>query len=159
LATISWVSLSVVVGAFTHVAWDSLTHGSGYLVSHSSILQQSVFSMLGKEFRLFNVLQHASTLLGVTVLVVVYVCWLRVTTRASSVPTAGGDAWRYCLLAFLAFASLVTAGVLSYFASATTAGGSRVATFVFRMVIDSTAIFAILLSTAALVLPRATRDT
>jgi hypothetical protein len=151
LSAIWWTSVSVVVGALTHIVWDSFTHQGGVVVSHSSLLQHPVFRVLGKDFHLFNVLQHVSTLLGVTVIVVAYGRWLRVAAHGPSVQAVGGEAWRYWPLAFVAVASLVTAGL---FAAAAATGETPVPTLVVQVVFDSTAIFAILVTAAALLLAR-----
>jgi hypothetical protein len=144
------VSLSVVLGAATHILWDSFTHESGYIVSHSALLRLPVFSMIGREYHLYNVLQHASTLLGVAILVLAYIRWLRVATERSSDQAAGHEAWRYILLALLAFVSLATAGFLTYQVSSDMTGAASVSRLLFRFVVDATAIFAVLLAASAL---------
>src|SRR5580658_8892824 len=142
------------LGAVTHILWDSFTHESGYVVSHSSVLRLSVFSMIGREFHLYNVLQHASTLLGATVLVAVYVRWLRVPTERSSDQAVGDEAWRYILLTSLAFVSLAAAGFLAYGGWSDITSGAGVSGILFRFVVDTTAIFAVLLTASAFLLAR-----
>jgi hypothetical protein len=157
LATMLRVSLSVALGAATHILWDSFTHESGYMVSHSSLLRLPVFSMIGQEFHLYNMLQHASTLLGVTVLVLVYVRWLRVAKERSSDQAVGDEAWRYILLASLGLVSLATAGFLLYAGSSDMTGEAGVSRLLFRLVVDTTAIFAVLLTASAVLLASMTR--
>jgi hypothetical protein len=113
--------------------------------------------MIGREFHLYNVLQHASTLLGATVLVAVYVRWLRVPTERSSDQAVGDEAWRYILLTSLAFVSLAAAGFLAYGGWSDITSGAGVSGILFRFVVDTTAIFAVLLTASAFLLARMTR--
>ena len=66
------VGLSVLVGAASHVLWDSFTHPGGYFVEAIPALSQKV-SFLTFHFPVLKVLQHLSTLLGG--LVIMYAIW------------------------------------------------------------------------------------
>jgi hypothetical protein len=57
---------SLAIGAFSHIAWDSATHRNGWVVSQIPTLM----TPLSRDIRLYNVLQHASTLLGLALLTV-----------------------------------------------------------------------------------------
>src|SRR5579883_1020860 len=61
--------LSVLVGAWTHLAWDSLTHPDGWMVLRVPALSAPVtlFSYTGE---LCHVLQYASSVFGLTVLAI-----------------------------------------------------------------------------------------
>jgi len=61
--------LSIVVGTWTHIAWDSFTHADGWMVSRVSALSAPV-SFLGYTGELCHVLQYASSVLGLTVLAI-----------------------------------------------------------------------------------------
>lgn len=56
--------LALLLGSWTHLAWDDLTHVTGHTVRALPFLRTEV--ALG--FELFRVLQHLSTLLGTAVL-------------------------------------------------------------------------------------------
>jgi hypothetical protein len=61
--------LCAVAGALTHVVWDGFTHRGGYFVQTLDWVYESRYlRILNFEFPLWNVLQHASTLFGLTVL-------------------------------------------------------------------------------------------
>lgn len=69
--SLNWMlaPLSILVGAWTHVLWDSFTHSDGWMVSRISALSApvSVFSYTGQ---LCHVLQYASSVFGLAVLVI-----------------------------------------------------------------------------------------
>lgn len=57
------VIFSLLIGAFSHLFWDSFTHDTGYFVTRLSILQDNL--TLGTwRLPIYKVLQHLSTLLG-----------------------------------------------------------------------------------------------
>jgi hypothetical protein len=61
--------LCAVAGALTHVVWDGFTHRGGYFVQTMDwLFENRYLRILNFEFPLWNVLQHASTLFGLTVL-------------------------------------------------------------------------------------------
>lgn len=57
------VVISILVGATSHIVWDSFTHNHGYFVQTIPALQNSVV-VLGREIPFMKILQHSSTLLG-----------------------------------------------------------------------------------------------
>ena len=61
--------LSILIGAWTHVIWDSFTHADGWMVSRISALSApvTVFSYTGE---LCHVLQYASSVFGLAVLAI-----------------------------------------------------------------------------------------
>jgi hypothetical protein len=54
----------LLVGAATHLAWDSFTHEEGRIVEAFPALQAQLFALGAYPVRGFQLLQHASTLLG-----------------------------------------------------------------------------------------------
>lgn len=144
------VPISLIIGALTHVAWDSFTHGTSYLVAIWPVLRIPAVVLGTRSFPLFEVLQHASTALGVGVLIVGYVRWLRSVDPDSAAPTNLSDRWRYGLLGALAAIALATALPVAYFVSTSKSSSTNVAMFVVRYVISCTTIFAVTLSAASL---------
>lgn len=61
--------LSLLIGTWTHLAWDSFTHPDGWMVSRISALSApvSLFSYTGE---LCHVLQYASSVFGLAVLAI-----------------------------------------------------------------------------------------
>jgi hypothetical protein len=57
------VVVSVLVGAFSHLFWDSFTHHDGFFVNKINALQQSIY-FLNQNIPVFKILQHSSTLFG-----------------------------------------------------------------------------------------------
>lgn len=68
---------SLLVGTSTHLLWDSVTHGGGWVVQEVPFLQTVVFPQIFGERSVFSVLQHASTVLGMATLVIFYWMWYR----------------------------------------------------------------------------------
>jgi hypothetical protein len=153
------VSLSVTIGAATHVVWDSFTHGTGYLVAMLPLLRVPAFELGTRTFPLFDVLQHASTALGVGVLIVAYVRWLRSVGHDSAAPRHRNDRWRYGLLWALAALALAAALAVAYFVSTSKSGSTNIALFVVRYAISCTTVFVVTLSAASLWIARRRRGT
>jgi len=57
------VTISILIGAASHIFWDSFTHDHGYFVQTIPTLQKSV-DFLGRQIPILKILQHSSTLLG-----------------------------------------------------------------------------------------------
>lgn len=57
------VIISILIGAASHLLWDSFTHAQGYSVRNFSSLQDS-FEIVGHEIVIYKLLQHLSSLLG-----------------------------------------------------------------------------------------------
>ena len=96
------VSIALVLGALTHIVWDSFTHHSGIAVAY--------FPVLGAEVQgvpTYKILQHGSTLLGL-LLIARWYCRLPVQ---EVVPQEGVSGKVYLLIAF---AFVVFATILGY---------------------------------------------
>jgi hypothetical protein len=57
------VICSILIGAASHLLWDSFTHEHGYFVQTIPALQSFVF-LFGTKIPVLKILQHASTLIG-----------------------------------------------------------------------------------------------
>ncbi len=73
LSQLITIILALAVGAFSHILWDSFTHESGWAVSKLPLLQTSVFNISGNETKLFKLLQHGSSAVGL--LLIAYCFW------------------------------------------------------------------------------------
>lgn len=62
------VVISILIGAASHLFWDSFTHLNGYFVIAWGMGKQ--VSLLGVQLPLYKVIQHASTLAGGVVVLV-----------------------------------------------------------------------------------------
>lgn len=57
------VSVSILIGAASHLLWDSFTHESGYFVSTFPRLLRTT-ELVGQEIPVFKILQHGSSFIG-----------------------------------------------------------------------------------------------
>lgn len=61
------VIISILIGAFSHLFWDSFTHDDGYFVTHFHVLQNSV-KFYNDHIPILKILQHSSTLIGALII-------------------------------------------------------------------------------------------
>lgn len=54
------VLLSIIIGAFSHIIWDSFTHYNGFVVEQFSFFRYVMF----EKIQVFKFLQHSGTVLG-----------------------------------------------------------------------------------------------
>lgn len=96
--------LSVLVGAWTHLAWDSLTHPDGWLVSRIPALSApvTVFSYTGQ---LCHVLQYASSVFGLAVLAIWFALLPPPTAGAANGERSTGGPLLLVILLAAAFAA------------------------------------------------------
>lgn len=64
--TFVWATLAILVGAFTHLAWDAFTHTDGVVVAAIPALRAPVLAT--HDLRWCQLFQHGSTLFGLAVL-------------------------------------------------------------------------------------------
>lgn len=57
------VIISILIGAISHIFWDSFTHDTGYFVQKIPELTFTI-DILGRQIPIFKIVQHSSTLLG-----------------------------------------------------------------------------------------------
>jgi hypothetical protein len=57
------IIISILIGIFSHLLWDSFTHISGYFVEHFPLLKSNIL-IFGYNIPIFKILQHGSTVLG-----------------------------------------------------------------------------------------------
>jgi hypothetical protein len=103
--------LSILIGAWTHLAWDSFTHADGWLVGRIPALSRPVsfFSYTGE---LCHVLQYVSSVFGLVVLAI----WFILLPRPAATPgngerSPGGPALLAALLAAATLAGILETGV------------------------------------------------
>lgn len=76
---------SLLAGIFSHILWDSFTHGYGFTVRHLAILRTTPLLEYGSARTVYNLLQHLSTVVGIVVLIIAYKRWSR-TAEPQPVP-------------------------------------------------------------------------
>jgi len=63
------LSISILIGAATHLLWDGFTHPTGYFVSAIPVLTSSL-AFGNHQVHSYKVLQHLSTLFGLTAIII-----------------------------------------------------------------------------------------
>lgn len=79
---ILYVAIAILIGAITHIVWDVFTHPSAVTATYLPFLNELVFTLFGRPFRVYNILQHASTLCGFLIIALVARRYL--STRGSN---------------------------------------------------------------------------
>jgi hypothetical protein len=67
--------LSLLIGTWTHLLWDSFTHRHGWLVEHLSILQTPIMVIGWRTLRIHNVIWYGCSFAGVVWLWFAYERW------------------------------------------------------------------------------------
>lgn len=57
------VTISILIGAISHIFWDSFTHDQAYFVQTIPTLKNTVH-FFGRQIPILKIVQHSSTLLG-----------------------------------------------------------------------------------------------
>jgi len=82
-----WViPVSVLLGAWTHIFWDSFTHNEGWFVQHLSFLQMPLMTRGSRTARVCHVLWYGCSVAGVAWLLVAFERW----KQACAGRSAGG---------------------------------------------------------------------
>lgn len=68
---IAIVGLGLIVGIASHLFWDAFTHETGYFAQKIDWLQSNQF-LLGRNIQGFKIVQHGSTLIGSTIILLVF---------------------------------------------------------------------------------------
>jgi hypothetical protein len=141
------VAVSLLLGSWTHIAWDAFTHRPGFFVQLLPVLQTPFFTFGGTTFRGYYLLQHLSTVGGLAALVVVYWRWL-----AAQQPPVGpreSDRWRYVLWAAVLLLPLLIALPAAARFAEPYSGYHEVRVFMYRAVISYGSAFVPLVAAAA----------
>jgi hypothetical protein len=81
------IMLSLWIGSITHLVWDSFTHPDGWIVERLPVFTTVVFRLAGSDFQIYKLLQYASSVLGMAV--IIWWVW-RLYQKAR--PVSGSDA-------------------------------------------------------------------
>jgi len=112
LKTLLMASAAVILGAVTHILWDSFTHANTPVTDTFRWLHDAALEIGGARIPWYSVLQHASTLIGLACLAVWAVRRLRVPPAPDPprhfLPTVSNKV-RSVAMAFLLLASFVYA--------------------------------------------------
>ncbi len=138
------ILLALLVGALTHVAWDSCTHAAGWTVRHLPVLGMRIDYSSHGSFRVFKFLQFASTFVGAGLLVLWYVQWYKATPPGpSSMPMLLSVTVRFRLVACMAVVAAGVGLLYSCLASGSSARAGSLRTFAFHWIVATTAAVAV----------------
>jgi Domain of unknown function (DUF4184) len=112
---------SALLGAATHLAWDSITHAMGWGPQHIRELRAVVELPVLGPMALHRVLQHLSTLVGLVVVGVVVARILR-RTPPETVPETSRTTALWVFAVCIAVASCLTIGRIVFVADSTDVG-------------------------------------
>jgi len=104
------VLVSLLLGAATHSAWDSFTHGGSAGVGEwLPVIETRLFTVSGYTVYVFSVLQHLSTTVGMTVLAVWIWRWYQRAPQADVAVQGLMSGTRRVLLAVIALVVVIAA--------------------------------------------------
>jgi len=69
------IVISLLIGAWTHQAWDSFTHTTGWCVQHVPLLRAPLISVAGRTARVCHVLWYGCSFAGVVWLFLLFERW------------------------------------------------------------------------------------
>jgi hypothetical protein len=90
LATVAWAGLAIVLGAATHVFWDSFTHAGRLGYRLLPWLHDPALFVAGRPLRWYSLFQLGSTVVGMASLALLALAWLARQTVVPEVDTPPG---------------------------------------------------------------------
>jgi uncharacterized protein DUF4184 len=148
---IAVIAYSLVLGAWTHIVWDSFTHGATLASNHLAMLREPLFHVGTRAFLGYQLLQALSTLIGSVALVVAYAIWLRRHRDALPPHQKHDELKRWWLIAAASGTAIVAAFPIALSLTISENGYRALGIFVYYAVIYSTAVFVPLIIALALV--------
>lgn len=106
------IILSLVLGAFTHIAWDSFTHPHAWGVHQFPVLNTPIIYTPQGSIRVFKLLQYGSTVTGAALLIYWYLKWFRGTSRHPvNLPVQLSSQFKRRFIILAALSASILAGV------------------------------------------------
>jgi hypothetical protein len=118
------VAVSVLVAAATHVAWDSFTHTTGFAVQALPALRQPVHLADWYQPSVFTLLQHGSTLGGLSALAFWGVRWFRSASARQQAGATRLPTWARAFIIVVFILSSSVAGFLVLWAGSSAGEGT-----------------------------------
>src|SRR5215831_8687099 len=89
-----WIAvLSLLIGIWTHLVWDSFTHNDGWVVEHLPILLTPLFEFSGRTARVCNLLWYGSSFVGAGWLFFAFEKWKQTAVRGARGTGVRGKRW------------------------------------------------------------------
>lgn len=133
--------VSILIGTWTHILWDSFTHDGGWAVQRISFLRATALRVGTTNLPVSYVIQQFSTLAGALGIIIVYRKWLRRRASAVKIISASEELWRYVILGALAVIALGIAIPLANGMANQFTGYLALRVFLFRTAVYATAAF------------------
>ena len=88
-----WIAvLSLLIGIYTHILWDSFTHKDGWIVEHVPVLLTVVLQFNGRTARICTLAYYVSSFLGAGWLFLVFEKWKHsALAQAGQITGSGKD--------------------------------------------------------------------
>jgi len=77
------IVFSLALGAATHMLWDVATDSSGWAVKNVLFFREILFEIPGQPVRVFKLLHHGSTVVGLAIIIFSYFRFLKTAPRHS----------------------------------------------------------------------------
>ena len=103
--------LAILLGAVSHDLWDSFTHEARWGVRQIPGLDMRISFSPFHWMRLYSILQYASSLLGLAVVLVIIWRWISGLPASARHVPVGDRAWRVRELSFLILAGIAGAAL------------------------------------------------
>jgi hypothetical protein len=140
ISGIASAAVSVLLGAWTHIVWDSFTHTNGWAVVRWEFLRQPALRFAATEVPVYHLLQQLCSIGGVLMLVYAYRLWLsRHAPRRPALPLRE-ERWRYVFLGLIVMTAVAIALPLAA-RSGAASGHPAWAAFIVRSALYATAAF------------------
>jgi hypothetical protein len=138
MANFGKIFSAILLGCWTHIAWDAFTHGHSFGTQVFPALNRPLLLVFGEPLYGYKILQHLSTLIGGATLIILYKRWLvRQTLRPEMGHRIDKIRWQIIFAA-----ALIAVSFALPFASKTDGQGQWHFS-VFRWVTRATALFAV----------------
>ncbi len=69
--------VSILLGSLTHIVWDAFTHPVFWPYQHLSLLRVEIHVTADRTVQIYKLLQHGSTIAGLSVLGILWFRWIR----------------------------------------------------------------------------------
>jgi hypothetical protein len=84
-----YAGLAVLLGALTHIIWDSFTHEDGRGVGMLPVLGEPSAELGGSQWHLYRWVQHGSSVVGIAAVSLALWLWVRHARRPNPPPDRG----------------------------------------------------------------------
>ncbi|HEX3036405.1 MAG TPA: DUF4184 family protein [Thermodesulfobacteriota bacterium] len=136
------IAVSIVLGAFTHIVWDSFTHKYGWVAERLPLLQMTALTVAGHDLQVYKILRHGSTLVGLSLLA--YWTWrwfMNEPVQAVQVKAQITNCVKYTALAALLFLTCVIGLSIGFWSTYQATGFLAMKVFIVRSALGGMAAF------------------